>query len=122
MSIADRGVDLSPLDPENDPDRIERVVGKVMKRIGSGTALATPTLMEQIEYAYAGWFRPVFAAASVIAVAAGLQLFRGQEAREDASSIAATPAQVPSPWTSWIATGRAPSTEDLLFSPVAEDQ
>lgn len=122
MKNEDQGIDLSPLDPENDPDRLERVVGRVLERLGPGIVEEAPSLALQVAQSHAGWFRPVFTAASLVALAAGLQLVRGGSGTGDPENTGTAMVRVPGDWSSWVDTGTLPTTEELLFSLALEDR
>jgi len=116
------GIDLSPLDPELDPERLERVVSGVLGRLGPGIVEEPPSLTQQVAQLYARRFRPLFAAASVVAIAASLLLVSSRRSGDGRDVVTADLVSVPTTWAAWMATGAPPPTEALLFSLVGEDR
>ena len=112
----DDGIDLSPLDPELDPDRLERVVSRVLERLGPGAVEESPSLTRQVAELYARSFRPLFAAASVVAVAAGFLLYVEAGSGDPPQGASTELVELPTTWVAWMATGAPPPAEDLLFS------
>lgn len=121
MTRNDGGIDLSPLDPEQDPERLERVVSGVLERLGPGIVEDAPTIEQQVTRTYALWFRPVFAAASVVAIAAGLVLAGRGVPDAVVAETAPEPTLIPATWTAWMVTG-TPTVEELLFSLAGENR
>jgi len=119
---SDRAIDLSPLDPENDPTRLERVVANVLEHLGPGVVEDSASLAQQVAQAYARGFRPLFVAASLVAVAAGFQLVRSGNGPADPQEVTAGQVAPSGAWTSWLDTGIPPTTEELLFSFASEDR
>jgi hypothetical protein len=118
MKHDDVRFDLSPLDPENDPRRLERVVEGVLERIGPGLVPEDfYSMTEQVARQLARRFRPLFSAAAMAAAVAGVLFFT----RPDVSSSRGTSpgsdlVEFPAEVERWLTTGEAPEVEDLLFS------
>lgn len=111
----DRRIDLSPLDPENDPDRLQRVVTGVMHRLGPGLVPSPPPLPERVTGLLVRRFRPLFAAASTVAVLAASALAAARGGAEPTPSEQVL-VSVPLEWSVWMATGSTPRAEDLLIT------
>jgi hypothetical protein len=123
MNANDDRIDLSPLDPESDPDRLDRVVRGVLDRLGPGIVPDRPSFLDEVTLYLTRRAAAIgVAAALLVAISSGLLIVRGgasgAPAADDDRPMAATaPAalDVPPAWVAWLATGRAPDTEDLLF-------
>ncbi|MEM7414326.1 MAG: hypothetical protein AAF389_02450 [Gemmatimonadota bacterium] len=111
---ADERLDLSPLDPENDPERLERVVDGVMHRLGPGLVPSPPPLSSRVVEQLASRFRPLFAAASIVAVVAAAALGTPRPAEVDPSPELAV--SIPLEWSVWMLTESTPRAEDLLIT------
>ena len=72
----DDPVDLTPLDPDADPAEEVRFVGAVMTRIASQPNPYPP----RVDVLWGAWSfaRPVLIAASIVIVAAGILVVRGE--------------------------------------------
>ena len=111
----DEPIDMSPLDPESDPERLERVVANVLERLGPGLVPdAQSSLERQVVHLLASSFRPLFIAASLVAVISAATLARRLPSEGEAARVGPTPNQV-DPWQAWLATEAPPRAEDLLF-------
>ena len=115
-------IDLSPLDPEKDPERLERVVARVIEQLGPGPVEATPSLSRQMARLYEQRFVPLFTAASVVALAAGVVLLASEAPQPTAAEGGADRSGSTASWASWAVTGIPPAAEDLLFSLAGEDR
>lgn len=116
MKTADDRIDLSPLDPENDPDRLDRVVSGVLARLGPGLVEKEPSLIDDVSLVLFRHARALCAAAALVALISSALLIQRSD---QIASRAATSPGVGDPslaWSSWVSTGQPPSTEDLLLS------
>ena len=116
MKSDDPRLDLSPLDPENDPERLDRVVQGVLQQLGPALVSGDPSISWVVTRLLARHFRPLFAAASIVAISAALALSLGRD--QPAASppgLSTALVSLPSELEAWLATGAAPNLEDLLF-------
>lgn len=120
MSTSDSGIDLSPLDPEQDPSRLDRVVDAVMHRLGPGIVEEQPSLAARVAESYARRFAPLLAVAAVIALVAAIDLFSSRSSQ--LRPWPGTGMEIPVAWASWLASETTPTTEDLLLSLAREDR
>ncbi len=120
--IDDDRIDLSALDLDWDPTRLERSARAIAARVA-------PSLRRRLErppglwLGLAQWRRPVFAAAALVAVASIAVLTlprRGPAAAAGASSLTLAEAEgVPAALAGWVEGGKAPSGARLLDMEVA---
>ena len=111
----DERFDLSPLDPELDPGRLDRVVGRIMDHLGPGIVPPTAPIGQQALQLLAIRFRPLFAAASIVALLAAATL----AGRADRATGAAADSELlvlPQEWQAWLATDSPPSPEELFLT------
>jgi len=108
-------VDLSALDPESDPERVERVVRGVMARLGPGELVEGPSLAQLVAGELAGRSRAVVAVAAVIALVAGAWLGLGRRRVAAAPDAGAVTVRVPAEWAVWMTSGTRPAAGDILF-------
>ncbi len=115
-------LDLSALDPENDPLRLERVVAGVLDRLGPGLVPDPVPLPRRVALHLAGRFRPIFGASVLTAAAAGAVLIIGQGDSTGPvdSGLATGLVEVPTEWQAWLAAAESPATEELLFGLAGE--
>ncbi len=112
-------IDLSALDLDRDPTRLERSARAIAARVA-------PSLRRRLErppglwLGLAQWRRPVFAAAALVAVAsiAVLALPRGGPAGASSLTLAEVEG-VPAALAGWVEGGKAPSGARLLDMEVA---
>ena len=116
MMNGDDRIDLSPLDPENDPLRLERVVAGVLDGLGPGLVRDPESMAQHVTEVLARRFRPIFGAAVITALAASLVLLMGRSGPGVAQGEGSGLMEVPPEWQAWMGTGEAPATEELLFS------
>lgn len=108
-------VDLSAIDPESDPERLERVVRSVMARLGPGELVESPSLTQLVARELAGRYRAVVAVAAVIALVAGAWLGLGRRPVAGPSDAGAVTVRVPAEWAAWMTSGTRPAAGDILF-------
>lgn len=102
----DRPIDLSPLDPEEDPWRRDRVVGGAMERVRA--------LQREPAQPWAGWlqwWRPAVAFAALTMAASGVVLASTGGGERAAWADAA--AGVPRPVAEWMESGSLPSAAEV---------
>ena len=103
----DRPIDLSALDPDQDPWRRERVVGGAMARVRG--------LQRERASAWSGWlqwWRPAAAFATLVMVASALAL-ASASGGGGAASPGAAAAGVPAPVADWMSRDRLPSAAEV---------
>lgn len=114
----DTRVDLSPLDPERDPTRLERSARAIASRVAPSLRQRrerVPGLWEGL----LGWRRPVMASAALVAVAS-LVVLAMPVPTTRADSVPARPltleeaAGLPAPLAAWVEDGRPPADGALL--------
>lgn len=115
MNRDDERIDLSPLDPETDPDRLNRVVEGVLARLGPGLVPDERTVVGEVAGFLARRGR-VICAAAVLAIAVASATHRVERGRPDAGAAPLGAHDLPGDWSAWLFSGEAPSPEDLLFS------
>ncbi len=110
----DDPIDLSPLDPASDPERLERLIGAIRVQVAPVLALvaARRGVMEQI----AAWRTPMLVAAAVV-VAVSAVLLAG--VRRAGAAATGTPhlaeaVGVPAPVAEWLRRGELPTSAELL--------
>ncbi|HEX2081171.1 MAG TPA: hypothetical protein VHG08_25940 [Longimicrobium sp.] len=102
----DRPIDLSPLDPDEDPWRRDRVVGGAMARVR-----ALQRVPAQPWAGWLPWWRPVVAFAALTMAVSGAVLASTDGGEGAAWSGAA--AGVPQPVAEWMASGGLPSAAEV---------
>jgi hypothetical protein len=108
--VTDARIDLSPLDPGRDPDRIERIVEGVLAGIATGE-VSEPWIV-----ALSRAWVPALVAAALAGLLA-LAVPRFTERRAPAGSSAdplAISIGVPPPFAGWAASEELPPTADVL--------
>lgn len=123
MNAYDDRIDLSPLDPESDPERLDRVVSAVLDRLGPGVVPDRPSFFDEVTLYLMRRAAAIGAAAALlVAISAGLLIARsgapgtpGPDGGGPLAAAAPAALDVPPAWVAWLATGRTPDTEDLLF-------
>ena len=113
----DERVDLSALDPCEDPERFERLVRGIRRA-------ATPELMRRqgalgLWGELARWRRPILAASGVLAIASVLVLATVRPS-SSTRSFAAETLGIPAEWAHWIESGDRPGPADLLSAEWSE--
>lgn len=119
MKPEEERIDLSPLDPENDPLRLERVVEGVMERLGPGLVPGDPEPVgRQIEGVLLRNSRPVIAACVVAAAAAaGLLLLDPSDSALSGELRSPTDlVELPPEWGAWMSADESPQLEELLIT------
>lgn len=111
----DEPLDLSPIDPEEDPHRLSRVVEGVLDRLGPGIVHTPPPLRLQIARHLSDHFRPAFAAASVIAIVAAVAL-TARPPTPVATGPGGAAEGVAQDWGAWLTQEPTPRAEELLFA------
>ena len=106
-------IDLTPLDPFEDPAHRDRFVGRVLGR--AAPELARRRLAPGVWNVVAAWARPALAAAALAVVAAALVLRSAVDAPAEQDGVAEALA-VPTPAEAWRVEERAPSADDLVRS------
>lgn len=114
--IDPEGLDLSPLDPQLDAQRWERMVSGIMSRATfelrrRAAAARVPTPLDSL----VAWMRPALATAAVLALLSLLALFRAGE-RGYHPRMFFESADLPVPVTIWLEGGQAPTASDLLVT------
>lgn len=102
----DRPIDLSPLDPDEDPRRRQRVVGGAMARVRAmqrGQASAWGGWLQ--------WWRPAVAFAASVTAASAVALASAGGGGAPSPGIAA--AGVPAPVAEWMTSERLPSAAEV---------
>ena len=102
----DRPIDLSPLDPDEDPWRRDRVVGGAMARVR-----ALQREQAQPSSAWLQWWRPAVAFAAVTMAVSGAVLASAGGGERAAWSGAA--AGVPQPVAEWMSSAGLPSAAEV---------
>ncbi|HEU0299399.1 MAG TPA: hypothetical protein VFR37_08095 [Longimicrobium sp.] len=102
----DRPIDLSPLDPDEDPRRRDRVVGGAMMRVR-----ALQRTDEQPWTAWLRWWRPTVAFAAVTMAVSGAVL--ASAGRPDNAAWSSAAAGVPQPVAGWMSSGGLPSAAEV---------
>ena len=108
--MTDGRIDLNPLDPGRDPDRIERIVGNVLSGIGAGEAPMTWTApLARV------WIPALLAAAAAAFLAFAVP---GPTERSPSTTGYADPLAVsigvPAPLAHWAATAEHPPAGEVL--------
>jgi hypothetical protein len=102
----DRPIDLSPLDPDEDPWRRDRVVGGAMARVR--------TLQREPAQPWVGWlqwWRPAVAFAAAAMAVSGAVLASAPASGDAAWAGAAV--GVPRPVAEWMSSGTLPSAAEV---------
>ncbi len=115
MKTNDDRIDLSPLDPENDPERLERVVDAVLARLGPGLVADPEPMPRRIERKLAGHFGPLFAVAATAAVVTGVVLVARAPAVGEPIESGFGLIEVAAEWQAWVGDG-SPDAEELLVT------
>jgi hypothetical protein len=117
MTMDERPIDLSPLDPTLDSERWER-------RIATIAALSAPELArrrmaaESPSLLLIGCFRPALSAAAVLALCAGAALsllIQNQNSRPE-PAVALEALRLPAPVAQWLGEDQPPSVGDLALA------
>jgi len=110
---ADR-LDLSPLDPETEPDRWERLVAGIVDAASPELTRRAARASLLGSLAELRW--PALSAAAVLALISGAALaFTRQQTEVEPPVFLVEALQVSEPVRGWIDEGRAPSTSDLIL-------
>jgi hypothetical protein len=99
----DRPIDLSPLDPDEDPWRRDRVVGGAMARVRA--------LRREPAQPWLQWWRPAVAFAAVTMAASGAVL--ASAGGGERATWAGAAAGVPRPVAAWMQSGSLPSAAEV---------
>lgn len=102
----DRPIDLSPLDPDEDPWRRQRVVGGAMARVRA--------MRREPASAWSGWlqwWRPAMAFAALVTAASAAALASAGGGGVASPGMGA--AGVPAPVAEWMAIERLPSAAEV---------
>lgn len=113
--MTDDRIDFGPIDPRQDPERFERIVGSIMERAAS--ELSARRAGRGVLEAISLWWKPTLAAAALagllyLGVAAGLrpeEEVGGQVGIAEAIGMPTTVAD-------WVRSDEPPTTEELLLT------
>lgn len=108
-------MDLSPLDPELDPDRLERVVAGVLGRLGPGPVGEEPLLLDEVSLWLMGRARVLSVAAAIIALVSASLIALNPGEHGVAPATRNDAIELPFDWSAWLASGVPPRTEELLL-------
>lgn len=122
MRPTDDRIDLTPLDPEQDPDRLDRVVAAVMDRLGPGIVDDELSMVDPVSRYLVGRFRIIFAAAAVVILAAYFTRDVRTPPLNGPSGPSTAGLELPLDWSLWVTTGQTPTTEDLLLTIAREKE
>ena len=114
MTDHDR-IDLSALDPENDPERMERIVRGVLHGLGPAIVPESRPIHHAVRANLSGRLGRFAVAAAVAAAAAAVSLT--PDPIDERPTSIGSPGQDLS-WpegTEWLVTGQPPRSEDLLL-------
>lgn len=122
----DTRLDLSPLDPDEDPAWRERLVRSVMSQVRAASAprAQVPVSRADLLFDLLSLARPALAAASLAAAAALIAAGLGVRGRDGHAGPAASAQRdrfaiaeavgLPGPVAGWVEGGRAPSAGEVL--------
>ena len=114
--MSDERVDLSPLDPQEDP-RFERMVATITARARFELARRAANTRQSVVELVASWARPALAAAATIAVASATLLAVFSPSNAEVATGAYMPAaEVPAAASAWYEEDREPTAADLLVA------
>jgi len=116
MTHDDERIDLSAFDPENDPDRLERVVANVMDRLGPGIVPDSPSFLQEFESLVARRHRSIAVAAGIVLIAAVSWPGGVRAPWEPAEPQVGAGLEVPVSWGTWLAADENPSAEEVFFA------
>ncbi|MBX6365687.1 MAG: hypothetical protein IRZ00_17605 [Gemmatimonadetes bacterium] len=116
MEFGEHFRDLAPLDPREDPERWERMVGSIM-------AAARPELARRAALPEAGlmlllssWVRPALSAAAALAAMAATVLLLQREPAPAPAATTVNALGYPEAVTAYVETGQARSLDELTVA------
>lgn len=114
--MTDDRIDFAPLDPTEDPQRFDRIVGAIAER--AAEELAARRLKANVFGQVVHWWKPLLAAAAITGIVSISALARLQDsAPESETEIGLAEAiGVPEQVADWIRNEDAPTPAELLVT------
>ncbi len=116
MSDNGSSMNLTPLDPGSDPDRLERAVASIME--AAADELAARRHDRNALGQVAGWWRPLLAAAAVTGIisVATLASIGGRVQSSGTETGLAEAIGMPQQIAQWVESDEAPEPAELIFT------
>ena len=116
MNDKESSLDLTPLDPGNDPDRLDRAVASIMASVDD--QLSARRYRRNALGQVAGWWRPLLAAAAVMGIisVATLASIGARVQNTESDTGIAEAIGVPEQIAQWVRSDETPEPAELLLT------